>query len=90
MEWFWPEGALTLVMIGTFVFGAFALNLPIAVAMSLARKHTQAATANSRVRRPAETRHALKRPRLAASSPPRLRQRLVTADGILPTRRLLA
>ena len=36
MEWFWPEGALTLVMIGTFVFGAFALKLPIAVAMSLA------------------------------------------------------
>ena len=35
MEWFWPEGALTLVMIGTFVFGAFALKLPIAVAMSV-------------------------------------------------------
>lgn len=33
MDWFWPEGFYTLVMIGGFAFGAFALKLPIAVAM---------------------------------------------------------
>jgi TRAP-type C4-dicarboxylate transport system permease large subunit len=36
MDWFWPEGFYTLVMVGVFVLGAFALKLPIAVAMSLA------------------------------------------------------
>ncbi len=35
-DWFWPEGFYTLVMIGVFAFGAFAWNLPIAVAMALA------------------------------------------------------
>jgi TRAP-type C4-dicarboxylate transport system permease large subunit len=34
MEWFWPEGFLTLLMVGGFALGAFALKLPIAVAMS--------------------------------------------------------
>ena len=36
MDWFWPEGFYTLLMIGVFAFGAFAWNLPIAVAMGLA------------------------------------------------------
>ena len=36
MDWFWPEGFLTLLMVGGFAFGAFALKLPIAVAMSAA------------------------------------------------------
>ena len=36
MEWFWPEGFYTLLMIGVFAFGAFAWNLPIAVAMAMA------------------------------------------------------
>jgi len=36
MDWFWPEGLYAVLMVGTFVFGAFALKLPIAVAMSLA------------------------------------------------------
>lgn len=35
MDWFWPEGLYTLLMIGTFAFGAFAWKLPIAVAMAL-------------------------------------------------------
>ncbi len=34
MDWFWPEGFYTVVMVGGFVFGAFALKLPIAVALS--------------------------------------------------------
>lgn len=34
MDWFWPEGFYTLVMVGGFALGAFALKLPIAVAMS--------------------------------------------------------
>lgn len=34
MEWFWPEGFYTLLMIGVFAFGAFAWKLPIAVAMA--------------------------------------------------------
>lgn len=34
MDWFWPEGFYTIVMIGSFVFGSFALKLPIAVALS--------------------------------------------------------
>ncbi len=33
-EWFWPEGFYALAMIACFAFGAFALNLPIAIAMS--------------------------------------------------------
>ena len=36
MEWFWPEGFYTLLMISVFAFGAFAWKLPIAVAMALA------------------------------------------------------
>ena len=35
MEWFWPEGFYTLLMIGIFAFGAFVWKLPIAVAMVL-------------------------------------------------------
>jgi TRAP-type C4-dicarboxylate transport system permease large subunit len=35
-EWFWPEGFYALAMITCFAFGAFALRLPIAVAMSAA------------------------------------------------------
>ena len=33
-EWFWPEGFYALAMIVCFAFGAFALKLPIAIAMS--------------------------------------------------------
>lgn len=36
MDWFWPEGLYTLAMIGSFALGAFALRLPIAVAMGAA------------------------------------------------------
>lgn len=36
MEWFWPEGIYTIAMVGSFALGAFALRLPIAVAMGLA------------------------------------------------------
>lgn len=36
MSWFWPEGFFTIAMILTFALGAFALRLPIAVAMGLA------------------------------------------------------
>lgn len=36
MDWFWPEGFYTLAMVGSFALGAFALRLPIAVAMGLA------------------------------------------------------
>lgn len=36
MEWFWPEGFYALIMLLAFAFGAFALKLPIAIAMSLA------------------------------------------------------
>jgi TRAP-type C4-dicarboxylate transport system permease large subunit len=36
MEWFWPEGFYTFLMIAVFAFGAFAFKLPIAVAMALA------------------------------------------------------
>ena len=35
-SWFWPEGALALLMVGAFAFGAFKLKLPISIAMSLA------------------------------------------------------
>lgn len=34
-EWFWPEGFYALFMVICFALGAFALKLPIAVAMSL-------------------------------------------------------
>lgn len=34
MEWFWPEGLYAIAMLLTFAFGAFALKLPIAIAMS--------------------------------------------------------
>jgi len=34
MDWFWPEGFYTVVMVGSFVLGAFALKLPIAIALS--------------------------------------------------------
>ena len=36
MDWFFPEGLYTLAMVGSFVFGAFALKLPIAVALGAA------------------------------------------------------
>jgi TRAP-type C4-dicarboxylate transport system permease large subunit len=36
MDWFIPEGIYTLAMVGSFVFGAFALKLPIAVALGAA------------------------------------------------------
>ena len=36
MDWFFPEGIYTLAMVGSFVFGAFALKLPIAVALGAA------------------------------------------------------
>lgn len=36
MEWFWPEGFYTLLMIGVFAFAAFVWDLPIAVAMAMA------------------------------------------------------
>jgi len=36
MDWFLPEGLFTLVMVGSFVFGAFALKLPIAIALGAA------------------------------------------------------
>ncbi len=36
MEWFWPEGFYALAMLLAFAFGAFALDLPIAIAMSAA------------------------------------------------------
>ena len=36
MDWFWPEGFYALAMLLAFAFGAFALDLPIAIAMSAA------------------------------------------------------
>ena len=36
MDWFLPEGLFTLAMVGSFVFGAFALKLPIAIALGAA------------------------------------------------------
>lgn len=36
MEWFWPEGLYTIVMVGVFAFAAFALRQPIAVALAIA------------------------------------------------------
>ncbi len=35
-DWFWPEGFYALAMIVCFALGAFALSLPIAIAMSAA------------------------------------------------------
>jgi TRAP-type C4-dicarboxylate transport system permease large subunit len=34
LDWFWPEGFYALMMILAFALGAFALKLPIAIAMS--------------------------------------------------------
>ena len=36
MEWFWPEGFYTIVMVGVFAFASFALRQPIAVALAIA------------------------------------------------------
>ncbi|MCF7936448.1 MAG: TRAP transporter large permease subunit [Synergistales bacterium] len=36
MQWFWPEGFYTILMIAVFAVGAFTFRLPIAVAMSAA------------------------------------------------------
>jgi len=36
MTLFWPEGFYTILMVGTFAFGAFFLKLPIAISMVLA------------------------------------------------------
>jgi TRAP-type C4-dicarboxylate transport system permease large subunit len=36
MDWIYPEGIYTLVMMGTFVAGTFVCKMPIAVAMALA------------------------------------------------------
>lgn len=36
MEWFWPEGFYTIVMVGVFAFAAFTLRQPIAVALAIA------------------------------------------------------
>jgi TRAP-type C4-dicarboxylate transport system permease large subunit len=36
MDWFWPEGFYTIVMVGSFALGAFALKLPIAIALTAA------------------------------------------------------
>ena len=36
MEWFWPEGYYTIVMVGVFAAASFAFKQPIAVALALA------------------------------------------------------
>ncbi len=36
MEWFWPEGFYTIVMVGVFALASFALKQPIAVALAIA------------------------------------------------------
>ena len=36
MEWFWPEGFYTIVMVGVFAAAAFTLKQPIAVALAIA------------------------------------------------------
>lgn len=36
MEWFWPEGYYTIVMVGVFALASFAFKQPIAVALALA------------------------------------------------------
>ena len=36
MEWFWPEGFYTIVMIGVFALASFTFKQPIAVALAIA------------------------------------------------------
>jgi len=36
VEWFWPEGFYTLVMVGVFALASFAFRQPIAVALAIA------------------------------------------------------
>ena len=36
MEWFWPEGFYTFVMVGVFAIASFAFRQPIAVALAIA------------------------------------------------------
>jgi len=36
MEWFWPEGLYTIVMVGVFALASFAFKQPIAVALAIA------------------------------------------------------
>jgi len=36
MEWFWPEGFYTIVMVGVFAIASFAFKQPIAVALAIA------------------------------------------------------
>jgi TRAP-type C4-dicarboxylate transport system permease large subunit len=36
LEWFWPEGFYTLVMVGVFALASFAFRQPIAVALAIA------------------------------------------------------
>ncbi|MDH4021256.1 MAG: TRAP transporter large permease subunit [Xanthomonadales bacterium] len=36
MEWFWPEGYYTIVMVGVFALASFAFKQPIAVALAIA------------------------------------------------------
>ncbi len=36
MEWFWPEGFYTIVMVGVFALASFTFKQPIAVALALA------------------------------------------------------
>jgi TRAP-type C4-dicarboxylate transport system permease large subunit len=36
MEWFWPEGFYTIVMVGVFALASFAFRQPIAVALAIA------------------------------------------------------
>ncbi len=36
MEWFWPEGFYTIVMVGVFALASFAFKQPIAVALAIA------------------------------------------------------
>ncbi len=36
MEWFWPEGFYTIVMIGVFAVASFGLKQPISVALAIA------------------------------------------------------
>ena len=36
MEWFWPEGIYTIVMVGVFALASFTFKQPIAVALAIA------------------------------------------------------
>ncbi len=36
MEWFWPEGMYTIVMVGVFAIASFVFKQPIAVALTIA------------------------------------------------------